>query len=111
MAVAAPRDTAWERGVVADGSLGDGLPTLSILGINSCRFVPVKVTAAHIVVARVAGIYKAASGLPEARFPVLCRHSCDDILVATTKLSQFVVARYAPTEAWRVIWHRTLDWA
>ena len=32
------------------------------------------------------------------------------MLVATTKLSQFITARYAPSDAWRAIWNHVFVW-
>ena len=53
---------------------------------------------------------EAVYGLPEQVFPILFEHPQYDIMVATTKLSQFVTARYAPADAWKHIWRMILGW-
>jgi hypothetical protein len=78
--------------------------------VHGCRFVPVKVDAAHLVLARVAGFDTALYGLPEERYAILFEHAAGNLLVATTKLSQFASGRYAPAEAWQVIWRWILGW-
>lgn len=100
----------WERAVIAS----DAFPTLEqgrILMIHGCRAVEMKTTAAHLVLARVAGFDRAVYGLPETTVPILFEHPSRPVLVATTKLSQFLTARYAPTEAWQAIWRWILGWA
>jgi hypothetical protein len=104
------RTTHWERAVVASDFFGPGLKPLGILAIHDCHFVPVKTERPHMVVARVAGFDSAVYGLPKEVFPVLFEDPRGDILVATTKLSQFVTARYAPTSAWKTVWERILRW-
>ena len=105
---AAPRDTQWERLVVASGAFGDELARLRLLQIHGCRFMPVASGKAHLVVARVAGLDTACYGLPKESFPVLCE--LDGVLVGTTKLSHFITGRYAPSEAWDTIWRWILRW-
>jgi hypothetical protein len=105
-----PRGTKWERGVVASSAFEPSLANLRILAIHGCRFIPVQAENPHIVVARVAGLDSAIYGLPPAAFPVLYEHPRGNLLVSTTKLSQFVTARYAPVAAWRAIWQWILEW-
>jgi hypothetical protein len=108
----APRRTRWERAVVASRAFGDDLPVNRILAIHGCRFVPVQAGHADIVAARVAGFDSAVYGLPgSGTSPILFEYPAASAMVATTKLSQFVTARYAPAEAWIRIWKRILDWA
>ena len=54
-----------------------------------------------------AGFDQAVYGLPRERFPLLFR-AADGTLVATTKLSGFVTARYAHSEDWAVLWRQIL---
>ncbi|HZT31312.1 MAG TPA: hypothetical protein VFA33_15590 [Bryobacteraceae bacterium] len=111
LAVGAPRGVHWERAVVASEVFAPALARLRILAIHDCRFVPVEVAAADLVVARVAGFDTAVYGLPrEGVWPILFEHPKDSLLVATTKLSQFITARYAPAGAWGPIWNRVLVW-
>jgi len=108
------RKTAWERSVVASDFFGSGLDRLRIVQIHDCHFVPIELRGRvepDLVVARVAGFDTAVYGLPEKEvWPILFRHPHHEALIATTKLSQFITARYAPTDAWRTIWSRILAW-
>ena len=71
-------------------------------------FVPIETADPDIVVARVAGFDSAVYGLPKKTFPVLTEIPLPDdkggLLVSTTKLSQFITGRYAPSDAWPAIW-------
>ena len=79
--------------------------------INDCHYLPVQAANPHLVLARVSGFDTARFGLPESDVqPILFEHPRGDILVATTKLSQFVTARYAPTDAWSPVWQMILGW-
>ncbi len=65
----------------------------------------------HLVIAKVAGLDTALYGLPEKDvWPILFESPEGKTLVSTTKLSQFVTARYAPTEAWAAVWEMILRW-
>lgn len=105
-----PRDARWERAVLASDFFAPDLDKMRILGINGCRFTPANAANAHLVLARVAGYDTAPFGLPKETFPILFEHPRGNVLVATTKLSQFVTGRYAPTEAWRHVWQDVLTW-
>ena len=109
--VGRPSTMRWGRAVVASDAFGDALKRLRILAIHGCQFVPVNATRADIVMARVAGFDTAVYGLPEETHPILFEHDQGNLLVATTKLSQCITARYAPSEAWREIWATILEWA
>lgn len=104
------RHTHWERAVVSSDAFGSGLRKLRILGLSDCHFIPVDAEEAHIVVARVAGLDTALYGLPEETWPILFEYTQYNALIATTKLSQFVKARYAPVDAWQAIWKMILEW-
>ncbi|MFH1744397.1 MAG: hypothetical protein ABIH23_35795 [bacterium] len=111
MQISEPRRTRLERAVVASNAFGPSLNKLRILAIHDCHFVPVQQDNAHIVVARVAGFDTAVFGLEGTpNHPILFEHSYGNVLVATTKLSQFVTARYAPKDAWQAIWRMILSW-
>lgn len=107
--VGPPRATGWERAVVSSDFFGPALEKLRILALHDCHYVPVAAAEPHLVVARVAGFDTAVYGLPKSASPLLFQHS-DGLLVATTKLSQFVTGRYAPEEAWQAIWQAILQW-
>jgi hypothetical protein len=111
LAVAAPKPAGIRRGVIASEFFGQALPPLRIVTINGCQFVPVQATNAFMVLARVAGVDTAVFGLQDTpNDPILFEHPRGRMLVATTKLSQFVTGRYLPGEAWRVIWGTILRW-
>ncbi|MFO7976111.1 MAG: hypothetical protein R6V12_15920 [Candidatus Hydrogenedentota bacterium] len=106
----APRETSWERGVVASDFFGDELAFQRILAIHGCRYLPVDASNPHLVVARVAGFDTAVFGIPKDASPILFEHPDLPALVSTTCLSRFVTARYAPSGAWETIWARILEW-
>ncbi|MCP4452036.1 MAG: hypothetical protein GY809_11285, partial [Planctomycetes bacterium] len=104
------RDVGVERAVVADDFFGDALDEERIMAINSKKFIPVAHAQAHIVFARVAGFDTAVYGLPDKTWPALFEYANGAMLVSTTKLSNFVSARFAPTDAVQVVWQRILHW-
>lgn len=99
-----------ERTVVASDAFGPDLKKMRIMMINDCHYLPVEAKSPHLVLARVEGYDTAVYGLPKDVHPILFEHPRGDILVATTKLSQFVMGRYAPTEAWGPVWRMILGW-
>lgn len=106
-----PRGIRWERGVITSGAFGPELTPMRIVSIHDCHFVPVKTDKSHLVIAKVAGFDTAVYGLPEQDvWPILFEHADEAMLVSTTKLSQFVTARYAPSDAWAPIWRMILEW-
>jgi hypothetical protein len=104
------RRAQWERAVVSSEAFGPSLPSLRILMIHGCHLVHLTAPNPHLVLARVAGFDDACYGLPPEAAPLLAEHPHADVLIAATKLSQFVTARYAPSEAWGVVWRWILGW-
>ena len=106
----APRAATLERAVVASDFFGPELARLRILAVNGLHFLSVPgVASPHLVAARVAGFDTAVYGLPETTHPLLFEYR-DRVLVATTQLSRFVTARYAPHDAWQRLWTAILGW-
>jgi hypothetical protein len=109
-----PRGTHWERAVISSGAFAPALQKLRIIAIHDCHFVPMKAENPDIVIARIAGFDSAVYGLPNETFPVLSElpqtPDKGELLIATTKLSQFRTARYAPSDAWGAIWTHILEW-
>ena len=103
------KSIAWERGVVASDAFPD-LEKYRILMIHGCRYVVAQAEDAHIMLGRFAGFDHAVYGLPEETAPILFEHPHGNLLVATTGLSQIQTGRYAPPEAWRLIWEWILSW-
>jgi hypothetical protein len=109
--LAPPRAATWERVVISSDKFAPALPKLRILAAHDCHYLPVGGSPpAHLVVARVAGYDTAIYGLPEKDvFPILFELPERDLIVATTKLSDFVTARYAPAGDWLLVWERILS--
>jgi hypothetical protein len=117
LALGPPRDleaglygNVLDRTVVASDAFGIALRKMRILMISDCHFLPVKAENPHLVVARVEGYNTAVLGLPKENWPILFEDPQGNVLVATTKLSQFVTGRYAPQEAWGPVWRMILSW-
>lgn len=105
-----PQSTEWERAVVASDFFSPALEKERILALHGCWHLPVEVEEAHLSVSRIAGYHRAVYGIPDNSAPLLFEWSAGNALVATTALSCFVTARYAPTSAWKTIWQRLLHW-
>jgi len=98
-----PLSTQLERGVITTDVFGPSLAPLSILGINDCYVLPVKVDSPLIVLAKVAGFDKAEYGIDDVdKYPLLFEQ--DGLFVATTSLSNFATGRYGPDDAWKQVW-------
>jgi hypothetical protein len=112
MEVSLPRQATWERVVVSSGNFAPALPKMRILGISDAHFMAVlHPPAADLVIARVAGFDTALYGLPEkAAYPLLFSLPEKGLVVATTKLSSFISARFEPAADWRAVWHTILSW-
>ncbi|MGH7953491.1 MAG: hypothetical protein ACREFE_16470, partial [Limisphaerales bacterium] len=112
--VGEPRRLKWGRAVVASDSFGPDVKRLRILDLHDCQFVPVSASSEHLVpqlvLGRVAGFDTAVFGLPTPAYPLLFEAPQGDLLVASTKLSQFVTARYSPPDVWSPIWKSILHW-
>ncbi len=107
--VCAPKEAELKRGVVTSEIFGKSLGPMRIVAINGCRYVTSWAEKPHMVLAKVAGVDTAVFGLKDTPTkPLLFDHPRGNLLVATTKLSQFVTGRYMPQEAWRTIWQTIL---
>ncbi len=99
----------FERGVVSSDFFGNDLPEMSILGINGCHIIPVKVDKSIISFAKVAGFDKAPYGLTDTDvYPLLFKE--DNLLIATSGLSNFKRARFGPSDSWKTVWESLLSW-
>jgi hypothetical protein len=109
MQIGEPKGDRLLRGVVTSDIFGVSLPPMWIVGINGCRYLPMKAEKPYLALARVAGVDTAVFGLKDASpEPLLFDHPRGDLLVATGKLSNFVTGRYMPDAAWRTIWRTIL---
>jgi len=103
--------TMLDRVVVTADVFGQSLKKMRLLAIHDCHFVEVQADKPYLVAARVAGYDTAVFGLDDVRpWPILFEHPQGGILICTTKLSQFVTARYAPKDAMQAVWHMILSW-
>ena len=111
LAVGPVRQNWRARCVVTSDAFGESLRPMRILMAHDCHLVEVEAADAHIVAAPVAGLDTAVYGLTDTEpYPVLFELPGRRLLVATTKLSQFVTARYAPCDAWRSVWRMVFAW-
>ena len=101
----------WERGVTTGDAFAPDLGRHRIVMVHSARVAAFRADTAWLALARVAGLDAAVYGLAGTpAHPALFEVPGRDLLVATTQLSRFVTARYAPPEAWTVVWTRILAW-
>jgi len=105
-----PYGSIIERIVTASDAFAPELERLSILGSWNTHYLPTTCADPHLVLAQVAGFDKAVLGLPPATHPLLFELPFGCVLVAATKLSNFIAARYAPQAAWRAVWRMILGW-
>ena len=106
-----PRSASLERVVVSTDSLS-GLNKMQILAFHDCHYVPVLAENPLLVISKVAGFDRAVYGLnKDSTFSaILFETPKDHLLISTTKLSQFITARYAPVKGMQVIWSFILKW-
>lgn len=101
----------WERGVITSDVFGKSLEKMRIITINDSHYVPLESESPHIVSARIAGFDTAVYGLDSTKtHPILFELPNSNILVSSTKLSQFVTGRYAPKDAWKSVWKFVFNW-
>ncbi len=108
VAIGTPKDSRWERVVVSSSKLSSSVPQLGILSMNRCRFVPISAEDPLMVLARVSGFEKAVYGIPQSATPLLIHLSATEerpeMYVASSKMSAFITARYAPAGTWQNVW-------
>ncbi len=111
MVVGQPRPTMLERVVVTTDKI-ENLTSMQILSMHECNYLPVSAGNALLSVGKVAGFDHAIYGLGDdaADRAILFEHTPGYLLVATTKLSQFISARYAPKKAVQSIWTFIFKW-
>ncbi|HXH59941.1 MAG TPA: hypothetical protein VNI20_01140 [Fimbriimonadaceae bacterium] len=106
-----PQETHWERVAVARESLGTDLHRFDLMKQQGAVFLPVKAENPWIVYARLAGFDTATYGFSGVEtFPALFEDKDAPILIATSKLSEFVTGRFAPTDRWTALWDRIFAW-
>ena len=103
-----PRETLLERVVVTTDMI-KGLDKMQILSIHGCFYTPFDADNHLLSLSKVAGFDRAVYGTGGDSHAILFNFQ-SDILVSTTKLSQFVTARYAPKESMQALWEYILTW-
>jgi len=100
-----PRPTLLERVVVSTDSI-QNLSKMQILIFHDCYYTPISIDDPLLAVTKVAGFDHAVYGIKDNQDvgAILFEQKDKGLLVSTTKLSQFIKARYAPKEALQAIW-------
>lgn len=94
------KSTKKERFVVTSDFFGEKLPPMSILDAGLYAYIDVPKRDSHLKGASVAGFDKAVYGLKKTRnSPILFEDG--NVLISTTKLSDFNKSRYSPLKAWQ----------
>ena len=94
------KSTKKERLVVTSNFFGEKLPRMRILDAGLYTYTDVPERDSHLKGANVAGFDKAVYGLEKtSTAPVLFEDG--NVLVSTTKLSDFNTSRYSPLKAWQ----------
>ena len=97
--------------MVAADIFGKSLQPMQLLAVHDCHFVELEAPKPYLVAAKVAGFDTAVYGLADVKaWPILFEHPRGGILVSTTKLSQFVTARYGTKPAMQAIWSMVFAW-
>lgn len=92
--------TKKERLVVTSEFFGDKLPQMAILDAGLFSYVEVSDRKSHLKGANVAGFDRAVYGLGNTpNVPILFEEG--NMLIATTKLSDFQKSRYSPLGSWK----------
>lgn len=101
--------TNLERIVVVKRTFVPELKPLALLGINEGYILKATVNDPLLVAARVAGFDDAVYGIDDVQqYPVLWIR--DNFMVASTKLSNYRTGRYAPGDAWKLLWQHIISW-
>ncbi len=103
-----PRTASWERCIISTDQLAPALPKGRLLMAHECHYLPTVEPGPWLVIGRVAGFDTAVFGIPETAQAVLFPLENGRVWVATTKLSDFVTGRFAPTAEWETLWSRLL---
>ncbi len=103
-----PHPTTLERVVVTTDTI-EGISKMQVLVIHDCYYLPVSKKNPFLSVAKVAGFDRAVYGLGDDSSAILFEEDGGKLLVSTTKLSQFIQARYAPKSSMQAIWSFILN--
>ncbi len=101
----------YDRAVVTDAE-ALGMEKFSLLYVHGAKYaVKTDVSSSWLVNAKVAGYDAADFGLDGCEpCSMLELNDAGNVLIASTKLSQFISARYAPYGRWQRLWLSVLSW-
>lgn len=103
------KSTKKERLVVTSRFFGAELPPMRILDAGLYFYTDIPERDSHLKGASVAGFDKAVYGLEETKSaPILFEDR--NVLISTTKLSDFNKSRYSPLKAWQTTIHGILSY-
>ena len=107
-----PRITSLERVVVSTDSI-ENLSKMQILDFHKFSYIDILNKNHFLALSKVAGFDHAVYGTENStgESSILFKLHDGNILVSTTKLSQFIQARYAPKGAMQAIWMYIIKWA
>lgn len=105
-----PVQLSLERVVVKGIPDCDYLPEMSLLSMNNSFILPVKKEESLLVTAKVVGFDKAEFGLEGTSYNSLLFFYSDDILISTSKLSDFATARFTPEYKWEIVFEYIMTW-
>ena len=83
-------------------------PKHGLLTAHACRYLPCRQPDTLLWLARVAGFDSAVFGRPKSARSLLYRLPDSSILIATSRLTRFVRARYEPYRGWIALWQGIL---
>lgn len=98
-----------ERVVVTDSVFNQSLSPMTLLTINGNYVLPIDERESILVMAKVAGFDKAEYGLVNTKVLPLLYYYDENIIVATSQLSNFASSRLAPESKWKMIWETILS--
>ncbi len=101
----------YDRAVVKDAN-AMGMAKNSILYVHGAKYKSKSANSkTWLANATVAGYDTADFGLTDCTpYSMLETNASGNVLIASTKLSQFISARYAPYERWQKLWLAVISW-
>ena len=95
--------------VVVTAPIGDSLHPMDLLSINRAAYLKKDATDPLMVIARVAGFDTAVFGLDGTPCTPLVYRDSGNLLVSTSKLSDFARLRLMPESRWKPFWEAVIS--
>jgi hypothetical protein len=100
--------TQLERAVIATSKIKN-VDSLDLIGLHNISYVQSSARNPLIIVAKVAGFDRAQYGIHDVKpDPILYHHA--NMLIATTRLSNFLTARFGPVDHVKPVWEYILNY-